>query len=299
MSGKPTVYLVHGMLETGHSHYAKQIPLWRTDHRIIAVDLPGHGNCRVDAVSPFYAQAVSYLSAVVDRFGPGHVVAASYVGVPVAVRCLSRRPSDALSLTVNGFAPDVSKSVFDGWNQGFDRLEWLADRTPLLRESYEHLHGPRWKQTLACVQRDIEDDYPGRVMVTSSMLRELDIPVLVANGDQRTVEKQAALTAAGVGPKVRGTVIPDAGHVPGRDNPEVFAKVLRGFWLRPEPLTSDTVRQELCELLQEPDDGRLLDSMETLAVLAHLDSRGVAVGQGELTDYPATIAGWVDWLGNA
>ncbi|TDC59576.1 alpha/beta hydrolase [Micromonospora sp. KC207] len=311
MSDKPTVYLVHGMLETGHSHYAKQIPQWRDGYRVVPVDLPGHGRCQVDATVPYYAQAVAYLRAVLDRFGPGHVVAASYVGVPVAVRCLLRAPGTALSLTVHGFAPDVPKSVFDGWNQGFDRLAWLADRTPQLSESYVHLHGPRWKHTLDCVQRDIEEDYTGRVLVTSAMIRDLDLPVLVANGDQRTAEKRAALAAGDIGPRVRGFVVPDAGHVPGRDNPAVFARVLREFWEHPERSPgdvrptdppayrhgADSLRLRLSELLQEPDDGRLLDSLETLSVLAYLDRQGVPVGRGELSDYPVTIAGWVDWLG--
>jgi hypothetical protein len=53
---------------------------------------------------------------------------------------------------------------------------------------------------------------------------------------------------------------------------------------------------ELQRLLAEPDPERLLDSMECLVVLAFVERNGVAVGRAPLTDYPATINAWVEWL---
>jgi pimeloyl-ACP methyl ester carboxylesterase len=87
MRGAPIVYVLHGLLGTAYGHFSHQIRAWEGRYRVVPVDLPGHGRCPLDAGEEYLDQAYEYLSALVTRFGPGRVVAASYLGSPLAVRC--------------------------------------------------------------------------------------------------------------------------------------------------------------------------------------------------------------------
>lgn len=229
MDDRPTVYLVHGLLETGHSHYAKQIPEWRDRFRLVPVDLPGHGRCAADARDPYYATAFAYLSTVCGRFGRGHVVAASYLGAPLAVRLAGARPELVDSLVLHGFVPDTPKTRYDEWYSSFHFLPTLADHHAVLRDGYERLHGPRWRQTLECVLGGIDEGYDDDVLVSAGTLRSLGRPVLLVNGGNRAPEREAAVAFPDPTAGLHGHVIPDAGHIPGRDNPAEFSRVVAEF----------------------------------------------------------------------
>lgn len=221
------VYLLHGLMGTAPGHFAEQIRSWRDKRQMVPVDLPGHGKCPLDAASPYYPQAVSFLYALVGRFGPGHLVAASYLGGTVAVRATLARPGLARSLVLTGFSPGVPGPVMAGWVGGFDTL---AERNPEVVEQYEKLHGSRWRQTLAAVSGDIRDRYATDVAVTGEMIAALGIPVLIANGSIKSDERVVAESATELGPLVRGEVIEGAGHIAGHDRPEHFNQAVSAFW---------------------------------------------------------------------
>jgi pimeloyl-ACP methyl ester carboxylesterase len=226
----PTVYLVHGLLESSHGHYVEQIKALRDDYRLVPVDLPGHGRSPVPARAPFYRTATAYFTAVLDRLGPGHVVAASYVGVPVVVAAARTRPDLVWSLVLQGFVPDLDYETFAGWMDGFDHLGELADHHPVMAEGYERVHGKRWKETLRLVLADMRDSYAERIKIPVEALSRLEMPVLLVNGSVRTVERSAASAAERAGGNLRGRVVTNAGHLPGRQQPEEFNELVRSFW---------------------------------------------------------------------
>ena len=221
------VYFLHGLLATAHHHFGPQLRAWKEELAVVPVDLPGHGDCPLDATPRYVSTAVRYALAVMSRFGPGHVVAASYLGSPVAVRSALERPDLVQSLVLTGFAPDVPQEVFALWLESFSRL---ASENAELTQWYEQTHGSRWRETLAAYTDDVRDRYDDDLWVTSKMLSMLQSPALIANGAVKSNERDAAIEAASLGPNVRGYVIQDAGHIPGCDRPEEFNRVVRAFW---------------------------------------------------------------------
>lgn len=221
------VYLLHGLLGTAYGHFGAQISLLRHSYRLVPVDLPGHGRCKRDAVEAYLDDAFAYLSAVMQHFGAGHVVATSYLGGPLGVRCAQEHPALVRSLTLTGFAPELPQAVFDEWCTAFQRL---ASEDADLSDEFLKLHGPRWRQTLSAFIGDAQLSYEHRVLVSADDLRTLEQPTLIVNGSWKELERQAARTAPTLGPHVSGRVIAGAGHVPAQDKPEAFNEAVTSFW---------------------------------------------------------------------
>jgi len=224
---RPIVYFLHGLLSSAHYHFASQVEAWKEDLTLVPIDLPGHGHCKLDAPPRYFATALSYTLGVMNRFGPGHVVAASLLGGPVAVRSALQRPDLVRSLTLTGFVPDLPQGVFAIWVDGFKRL---AAENQHLARWYDQMHGGRWTATLDRFEEDVKNYYAEDVCVTGLMLGQLRAPTLIANGSLKSNERTTALNAAQYGPAVRGSVIEGAGHIPSRDCPQEFNVAVRAFW---------------------------------------------------------------------
>ena len=143
-----TVYLLHGLLETSVTQYSRVLPLWKQAFTVVPLDLPGHGRCRVDASDAYFDAAIAYCIAILERFGSGHIVGSSYLGGPVAVRVALARPDLVNSLTLSGFAPNITQAVFVTWLESFGHL---AETNAELVRWYEARHG-LWRQTFLAVQ---------------------------------------------------------------------------------------------------------------------------------------------------
>jgi pimeloyl-ACP methyl ester carboxylesterase len=224
---RPVVYFLHGLLQTAHHHFGPQLRAWKDEMTLVPVDLPGHGRCRVDAQSDYMAHAVEYTLAVMKRFGAGHVLAASYLGGPIGVRCALERSDLVESLVLTGFVHDVPHEIFGAWLDGFGRV---AAEQPTLAAWYEQTHGARWRDTFAAYADDVRHRYCERVAVTTGMLGALSTPTLIANGSAKSNERATALAAPQLGSAIRGHIIEDAGHVPATDRPDELNAVVRAFW---------------------------------------------------------------------
>jgi pimeloyl-ACP methyl ester carboxylesterase len=228
-SRRAAVFVLHGLLGTAYGHFGRLIGDWSSRGDVVPIDLPGHGRCRLDAGPDYLNTAYRYLEAVVEKFGPGHLVAASYLGGPLAVRCARQRPDLVESLVLTGFAPGLPREVFLTWLGGF---RTLADQNPALAGEYDRLHTGRWRATLLAYGADARAAYEDRILVKPASLGALAAPVLLANGSLKSVERQAAERAPGLGPRVRGVVIEGAGHLAGHDCPDAFGRAVDDFWVR-------------------------------------------------------------------
>lgn len=276
---QPRVYLLHGLLGTAYAHFSAQIQAWGDRYRVVPVDLPGHGKCRLDASDDYFDQALDYVVALVERFGPGRLVAASHLGAPIAIRCAEARPDLVESLVLTGFAPDAERGTFLRMLAGFQQLG--DDRADLAAE-YDQLHGPRWRRTIAAFAGHAERDFADRVRIDSARLGAAPVPVALVNGTFKSVEQSAAERAAEFGPLVTGRVIEGAGHIASHDAPAAFTAAAEEFWL------TVTLRS----LLQESDVRRPLDSLEAVVVRTHLTGIGLSPGG---PPNPNTIEGWGAW----
>ncbi|MBN3932620.1 alpha/beta fold hydrolase [Streptomyces verrucosisporus] len=229
MPQRPLVYLLHGLLGTAYAHFGRQISAWRGGYRPVPIDLPGHGRCPLDAQPDYYDDALRYVLALLDRFGPGRLIGASYLGGPLAVRAAAARPHLVGSLVLTGFVPDTAEDAFQAQIAGFEQL---AAEHPELADEYERLHSMRWKQTLGSVVAHAGRDFAGTVRVSPQELTELGIRTLLINGSLKSAERAAAESAARLGGPVSGHVVPGAGHLVSRDAPEQFIQTVETFWHR-------------------------------------------------------------------
>ncbi len=59
---------------------------------------------------------------------------------------------------------------------------------------------------------------------------------------------------------------------------------------------TDQIRLDLVRVVQEPDANRELDSLETVAILSHLQQYSFSIEPTEAQEI-LTIEGWVIWAG--
>jgi pimeloyl-ACP methyl ester carboxylesterase len=224
---RPLVYLLHGLLGTAYAHFGGQIGAWRDRFRVVPIDLPGHGRCPLDAEEPYLDGAFRYVAALAHRFGPGYVVAASYLGGPLGVRLAREHPELVRSLVLTGFATGMPREVFEARAAGFARL---AAQSPELTAEYDRLHGPRWRRTLAFWTADVAAGYEDRVLVRPEQLGALAVDTYLINGSLKSEERGTAAEAARFGPRVRGLVVEGAGHIAGLQEAAAFTAAVEEFW---------------------------------------------------------------------
>lgn len=221
-----TVYCLHGLLGTALAHCGFQIRAWQHYYTVIVFDLPGHGRASTDALKPYFPTSLEQFRQRLERFGPGHILGVSYLGGSIAVRAALKFPHLIHSLTLSGFVPDVPENVFIGWVQGFARL---AERNDFLVQQYKVIHGDRWRSTLEIIAKECEEEYSS-INVTRSMVSELKVPTLIINGEIKSDERAAARDLPLCNPLIEGIVIPEAGHIAGYDQPELFNSIVQKFW---------------------------------------------------------------------
>jgi pimeloyl-ACP methyl ester carboxylesterase len=226
-AARPVVYVLHGLLGTAYGHFGAQIIRWADQLCVVPVDLPGHGRCPLDANVEYCSHAADYLGAIVQRFGAGRLVAASYLGSPLAMKYAMQHPDLVDSVVLTGFAPGLDRQVFLTWLSGFQQL---AARNPELTSEYDRLHSSRWRETLRCFSRDVERCYEQRALVRPNDLCDLDFDLLIVNGSRKSVERDAAARASALGRRVQGQVIEGAGHIASHDAPDKFMATVATFW---------------------------------------------------------------------
>lgn len=226
-ASKKTVYLLHGLMGTCNAHFSFQIVRWAGQHRLLPIDLPGHGRCPKEADPAYYEDALRMAIAQVKHNGPGHLVGASYLGGTIALRIALAIPDYVDSVTVAGFAYDVPKLAFVEWAKAFIGLAQV--RVDICTE-YERLHGSRWRQTLHNAVFDIEHTYDTNVLTTTAMLASLAVPTCIVNGTLKTNEMEAAMRAEEANPLISTRIIPGGGHLIAFDRPDAFNEYVEQFW---------------------------------------------------------------------
>nr|ADR01086.1 NocK [Nocardia sp. ATCC 202099] len=279
--GSSPVYFLHGLLGTAYGHFGAQIAAWSGRRRVVPVDLPGHGRCPVDAGPDYLDTALEYVAALVDHFGPGHLVAASHLGGPLAVRLAEARPELVESLVLTGFFPGADRESFARLLDGFGVL---VEENPELAAEYDRLHPGRWRTTLAEFSGHATAEFDDRARIAAERLGALGCDVLLVNGTLKSAEREAALAARSYGPRVHGVLLDGAGHIASHDAPEAFTAAVEEFWLG----------AALRALLRENDPARPLDSLESVTALSYLTRKGLAQRE-PAGDRPSTIEGWVAW----
>lgn len=252
-----TVVLVHGI---GHRRQAwGTLPELLADrgYDVVAVDLPGHGESPVPTKPAGYSMAshAEQLEELFDDLGLDrpHVIGNSLGGAMVLELATRESVRSALALAPAGFFPIHHLLVVGPTLLGFKAASHLPDgihrwlyatpgrRRLALRPLYEHAEAVSPEAALQDVQslRTSKGFWPH--LVRGAFLRVLvdpQVPTTIAWGDHdRLLLTSESNVAKGRFPGVTHVLIPDAGHCPQIDQPEIVLEIAEDTFARAAEVT--------------------------------------------------------------
>ncbi|WP_405108946.1 alpha/beta fold hydrolase [Micromonospora sp. NBC_01405] len=253
----PPVVLLHGIGRT-LADFAEQQDLLARDHRVVSLDLAGHGgSAPLDEphTLPALARATAdCLDALgVDR--PAHLVGNS-LGGAVAMRLAVDDPARAASLVlVNsaGFGAEVTIALRLLALRPLGRLLLLRPSRAVIRRTERalfhdrrHVTQARLAEALAAARRPhaarvmlelvgslgtFRGVAPGWRAELLDAVARLDLPILVVWGDHDLILPAAHLAAARARlPLARAHLFADTGHLPQVERAEEFHRLVTDFW---------------------------------------------------------------------
>jgi pimeloyl-ACP methyl ester carboxylesterase len=232
-----TLLLIHGAGSNGHAwHY--QYEQLGNHHSPIALDLPGHGHSSgvegLRTIEDYAAFTVAFLDALKLE---SIVIAGHSMGGPIAIELALRHPErvQALVLIATAAKFDIPKERIDIWhavtmgrasqpfnNDGYSP-KTIASKPEIIREGWgEQIQTDprvRWGDLVACSQVDLRD-----------RISRLDKPTLILAGADDSVTPPAE--AEFLRSRIKGArleVVPDAGHRPTTERPDVTNGAIEKF----------------------------------------------------------------------
>ncbi|SCL32520.1 Pimeloyl-ACP methyl ester carboxylesterase [Micromonospora rhizosphaerae] len=255
----PSVVLLHGIGRT-LDDFTAQRDLLARDHRVVSLDLPGHGgSAPLDGphTLPALARAVAEFLDAAGVTEPAHLVGNS-LGGAVAMRLAADDPFRAASLVlVNsaGFGREVTVALRLLALRPLGRLLLRPHPAIARRTELAIFHDPAYatEERIAHALAVARQPHAARVMLelvrslgtvrgVRPQWREellgavsaLDIPTLVVWGDRDLILPAAHLVAARARlPKARTHLFPDTGHMPQIERAAEFHRLVRQFWSGP------------------------------------------------------------------
>lgn len=243
LSGEgPLVVFLHG-LGGSSADWGPQRAVFARDHRVLTVDLRGHGASRSDTVAWNMADMAADVAEVLRAVGgtPAHVCGLSLGGM-VAFQLAVDHPALVRSLAIVNSGPAFPSRTWKG-----RLLLWMRRRTvrrrglaPLGASIAKGLF-PRPDQ--ADARRAFEAHFvtndPAAYLATLAAIGSFDVaarvpglrvPVLAICGDRDYTPVATKEAWVRTIPGARLEVIPASGHATPVDQPEPFNRVLLAFW---------------------------------------------------------------------
>jgi 2-succinyl-6-hydroxy-2,4-cyclohexadiene-1-carboxylate synthase len=251
--GEP-VLLLHGFTGSG-AGWTTVLPTLAHDHRLIAVDLLGHGGS--DAPAPerhALERQAADLAEILRRLdaAPANVLGYSF-GARVALRLAIDSPTSVSALVLESPSAGILDVALRAARRDAD-LRWVeqlqrGDLAGFVRDWVaqpifaSQARMPGETRDRATVERlanrptglaaSLLGAGQGVMTPLHDRLRDITVPTLVVSGrlDARGMER-AAEVAAGI-PGSTHAVIDDAGHTPHLERPERFRDVVTSFLATP------------------------------------------------------------------
>jgi pimeloyl-ACP methyl ester carboxylesterase len=238
--GSP-VLLVHG-LGSSCQDWEYQIPALAARHRVIAVDVRGHG--RSDKPRERYSIAgfSADIEALLDHLhlGPVHLVGLSMGGM-IGFQLAVDQPHLLKSLTIVNSAPEVKIKSVDDFKQFAKR--WLLARLLSMETIGKGLGKnlfPKPEQTELrhkIAKRWAQNDKRAYLASFSAIvgwgvqekLSRIRCPTLIVTADRDYTPVELKRTYAALIKGARVEVIEDSRHATPLDQPEVFNRLLLAF----------------------------------------------------------------------
>ena len=249
-TGSPPVVFLHGFTQTGRCGGPAVADLAR-DHRVLLVDLPGHGGSARHAGSDLPG-AADLLAATVGPEGPALVLGYS-MGARVGLHLALARPDLVAAMVLVGGTAGIddageraARRAADGALA--DRLEaigvaafvdeWLA--LPLFAglAPWARFDEERRANTAAGLAGSLRHAGTGTMEPLWDRLGAVEVPVRCVAGERDDKFRQLAdRLARSIGPGATSVVVPGAGHAAHLEAPDAVTAVVRGLTGRAQPPT--------------------------------------------------------------
>lgn len=238
----PALVFCHGFTTTGE-FWREQIDAFSRDHRMVVLDLPGHGRSASPSTRRYTIDAfVDDLALVFDELQIDDAVLVGLsMGGTIAQRFALRhgRRLRALALvgaTPHGLGPDVA---VENVLAAIDRLGVVAASQAVIDRSF----GSAASAELVAFARGQVAQTPefvAREAIVSlneadsrADLARLTLPTLVVCGEEDAITPPAESKALAIGiPGAALYLVPRAAHFPMLEQPERFNAILRDFIAR-------------------------------------------------------------------
>jgi non-heme chloroperoxidase len=246
----PPVVLLHGWSASSTAWSAQLAdPSLTAHHRLVAVDLRGHGESEVpDPAGGGYADPAVWagdIAAVLARTGPAVLVGWSYGGLVIMDYLAERGTQDVTGVVLVGALTEIGP----GRPGGEVGPAWDGLMRPVLSEdpavavpALTALAGRMTAQPVpgARVQRLVSDMLRVPPAVRAALFRRTrdnadvlvraSVPALVVHGERdEVVSPRVAEYAAGKIPDASLRWFPEVGHMPFAERAQEFNAVLRAF----------------------------------------------------------------------
>jgi len=231
--GRPALVLIHGS-GGDHTLWGWQLKGLKGQFEVVPLDLNGHGRSLArarDGLESYTEDALAVLDAI---DGPA-VLAGHSLGGAVALNAALTKPDNLVGLGLIDTGaklrvlPKLLELIRDDFDGALDFLLGLLFHRPL-PDTVGEARAQMARNGQAALLRDFETCDAFDVM---DRLAEIAVPALVCVGseDQMTPLKYAQFLAERI-PDAELVTIPDAGHVPMLEQPDVLNDALRAFLSR-------------------------------------------------------------------
>jgi pimeloyl-ACP methyl ester carboxylesterase len=232
----PAIVLVHGSV-VSRKMWLPQLRGWSGEYRVVAPDLPGHGD--LAAARFTLSAAVETVAGAIARHTGGRaLVVGLSLGGWVAIEHAHRHPETISGLVLVG----CSRNLTGGLGFYLRAVSGLM-RRGMLRQSTERtaektrrlfpasLHDVAEEQMRAGVHSEpLADAFAETAgKKWTELLASVDVPILLVNGERDSMARGGESDFLAALPRARAITIAGAGHACNLDRPEEFDRAVLEF----------------------------------------------------------------------
>jgi len=253
----PPIVLLH-CYTCSINWWGRLIPLLDRDHRVIAIDLLGHGGSEMPRSGYSMQDQAQLVAQVLDRLGVGKAIVVGHsLGGVVGVALAEQSPELVGGLAIIDSAPDSSYGSLDLLARALyvpvlGEALWRVKSSWTIRKGLEQAFAPgfdvpdqfvddlkRMTYTAYDHSSSAADDYTGDSPL-QERIRPLHLPLLAIFGaEDQIVDARPALSAYADVPAAQTALLQGSGHSPQVEKPVETARVIQRF---AEPLRRQTAK---------------------------------------------------------
>lgn len=250
--GAPPLLLLHGFTGSVEAWGESLLERLAAERRVLAVDLPGHGESDLPARPGGLAlhAVVGHLTRVLDRLGVDRAGWIGYsMGGRIALGAAVLRPERVAALVLESTSPglqtaeerarrralDEARAValesegLEAWVDDWMALPLFQPRRELPREVRARERERRLGNSVEGLARTLRELGTGSQPSFWDDLDGIDVPVLLLTGARDTKFCRIADDMARRLSAVRRTTVPGAGHTVHLEAPDAWLAALRAF----------------------------------------------------------------------